>query len=434
MMKSIPVWKQELSDGVHAARLASLYCCSPAETASEAARYAAVLDGLEKTFGSHAEAGLYSAPGRTEIGGNHTDHQHGRVLAGSVNIDMIAAAAPNDKNQLRVQSEGYDLCVIDLNDLEARKEEENTTAALLRGECAAFTQRGAKLAGLDVYVSSNVPKGSGVSSSAAFEVLIGVILNDCFMTEKVSPIAIAQIGQWAENVYFGKPCGLMDQTASAVGNIIGIDFADPAHPKIQPVAFDFASCGYSLCIIDSGASHSDLTDCYAAITNELKAVCSVFGKEALRDVPEDEFYARLGEVRQAAGDRAVLRAIHVYEDNKRVRLQLRALENDNFPAFLEYVKESGDSSWMYLQNVIPEGRTARQEVAFALALAKHLLGGHGACRVHGGGFAGTIQAFVPNEQLEEFRGGIEAVLGEGSCHVLSIRPEGGILAEVCSHD
>ena len=225
MMKSIPVWKQELSDGVHAARLASLYCCAPAETASEAARYTAVLDGLEKTFGSHSEAGLYSAPGRTEIGGNHTDHQHGRVLAGSVNIDMIAAAAPNDKNQLRVQSEGYDLCVIDLNDLEARKEEENTTASLLRGECAAFTQRGAKLAGLDVYISSNVPKGSGVSSSAAFEVLIGVILNDCFMTEKVSPIAIAQIGQWAENVYFGKPCGLMDQMASSVGNIITIDFA-----------------------------------------------------------------------------------------------------------------------------------------------------------------------------------------------------------------
>ena len=276
-------------------------------------------------------------------------------------------------------------------------------------------------------------QGSELSSSAAFEVLIGVILNHLGSCGLTAP-EIAQVGQYAENVYFGKPCGLMDQTASAVGNIIGIDFADPAHPKIQPVAFDFASCGYSLCIIDSGASHSDLTDCYAAITEELKTVCRVFGKEVLRDVPEDEFYARLGEVRQAAGDRAVLRAIHVYEDNKRVRLQLRALENDNFPAFLEYVKESGDSSWMYLQNVIPEGRTAHQEVAFALALAKHLLGGHGACRVHGGGFAGTIQAFVPNEQLEEFRGGIEAVLGEGSCHVLSIRPEGGILAEVCSHD
>ena len=270
MMKSIPVWKQELSDGVHAARLASLYCCAPAETASEAARYAVVLDGLEKTFGSHAEAGLYSAPGRTEIGGNHTDHQHGRVLAGSVNIDMIAAAAPNDKNQLRVQSEGYDLCIIDLNDLEARKEEENTTASLLRGECAAFTQRGAKLAGLDIYISSNVPKGSGVSSSAAFEVLIGVILNDCFMAEKVSPIAIAQIGQWAENVYFGKPCGLMDQMASSVGNIITIDFASPAKPVVEPVAVDFSKAGLALCILDSGADHADLTDEYAAIPAVLR--------------------------------------------------------------------------------------------------------------------------------------------------------------------
>ena len=220
MMKSVSVWKQELAGGAHTERLASLYCCAPEQTPAQAARYAAVLDGLEKMFGAHTEAGLYSAPGRTEIGGNHTDHQHGRVLAGSVNIDMIAAAAPNRLNQLRVQSEGYDLCVIDLADLTARKEEENTSAAILRGECKAFQERGASLSGLDVYISSNVPKGSGVSSSAAFEVLIGVILNDCFMTEKVSPIAIAQIGQWAENVYFGKPCGLMDQMASSVGNII----------------------------------------------------------------------------------------------------------------------------------------------------------------------------------------------------------------------
>ena len=215
MMKPISIWKQELADGVHTARLASLYCCAPEQTPAQAARYEAVLNGLEATFGTHAEAGLYSAPGRTEIGGNHTDHQHGRVLAGSVNIDMIAAAAPNSLNQLRVQSEGYDLCVIDLADLAARKEEENTTMSLLRGECEAFRQRGAALSGLDVYVASNVPKGSGVSSSAAFEVLIGVILNDCFMTKKVSPIEIAQIGQWAENVYFGKPCGLMDQMASS---------------------------------------------------------------------------------------------------------------------------------------------------------------------------------------------------------------------------
>ena len=425
MMKSIPVWKQELSDGVHAARLASLYCCAPAETASEAARYAAVLDGLEKTFGSHAEAGLYSAPGRTEIGGNHTDHQHGRVLAGSVNIDMIAAAAPNDKNQLRVQSEGYDLCIIDLNDLEARKEEENTTAALLRGECAAFTQRGAKLAGLDVYISSNVPKGSGVSSSAAFEVLIGVILNDCFMTEKVSPIAIAQIGQWAENVYFGKPCGLMDQMASSVGNIITIDFASPAKPVVEPVAVDFSKAGLALCILDSGADHADLTDEYAAIPAECRAVAAVCGGEVLRDVPFETFLAKLPECRRQCGDRAVLRAFHVYADNDRVAKQVAALHDGDFGTFLCLVNESGCSSWEYLQNVIPAGYKEHQEVGVTIAAAKHLLGDKGAVRVHGGGFAGTVQAFVPVEMLDEFKAGMEAILGEGRCHVLSIRPEGG---------
>mgnify|MGYP005916285467 FL=1 len=425
MMKSIPVWKQELSDGVHAARLASLYCCAPAETASEATRYAAVLDGLEKTFGSHAEAGLYSAPGRTEIGGNHTDHQHGRVLAGSVNIDMIAAAAPNDKNQLRVQSEGYDLCVIDLNDLEARKEEENTTAALLRGECAAFTQRGAKLAGLDIYISSNVPKGSGVSSSAAFEVLIGVILNDCFMAEKVSPIAIAQIGQWAENVYFGKPCGLMDQMASSVGNIITIDFADPAHPDVEPVAVDFSKAGLALCILDSCADHADLTDEYAAVPAECRAVAAVCGGEVLRDVPFDTFLAKLPECRKQCGDRAVLRAFHFYADNDRVAKQVVALREGDFDTFLSLVTESGDSSWEYLQNVIPAGYKEHQEMGVTIAAAKHYLNGKGAVRVHGGGFAGTAQAFVPVEMLADFKAHMEAILGEGRCHVLSIRPEGG---------
>ena len=425
MMKSIPVWKQELSDGVHAARLASLYCCAPAETASEAARYTAVLDGLEKTFGSHSEAGLYSAPGRTEIGGNHTDHQHGRVLAGSVNIDMIAAAAPNDKNQLRVQSEGYDLCVIDLADLAARKEEENTTMSLLRGECEAFRQRGAALSGLDVYVASNVPKGSGVSSSAAFEVLIGVILNDCFMTEKVSPIAIAQIGQWAENVYFGKPCGLMDQMASSVGNIITIDFASPAKPVVEPVAVDFSKAGLALCILDSGADHADLTDEYAAIPAECRAVAAVCGGEVLRDVPFETFLAKLPECRRQCGDRAVLRAFHVYADNDRVAKQVAALHDGDFGTFLSLVNESGCSSWEYLQNVIPAGYKEHQEVGVTIAAAKHLLGDKGAVRVHGGGFAGTVQAFVPVEMLDEFKAGMEAILGEGRCHVLSIRPEGG---------
>ena len=390
MMKSISTWKQELTEGAHAARLAALYCCTPNETPAQAARYAAVLDGLETTFGAHTEAGLYSAPGRTEIGGNHTDHQHGRVLAGSVNIDMIAAAAPNSLNQLRVQSEGYDLCVIDLDDLTARKEEENTTASLLRGECEAFRQRGAKLSGLDVYISSNVPKGSGVSSSAAFEVLVGVILNDCFMAEKVSPIAIAQIGQWAENVYFGKPCGLMDQMASSVGNIITIDFADKANPDVEPVQVD--------------------------------AVC---GGEVLRDVPFETFLANIPACRKQCGDRAVLRAFHFYADNDRVPQQVAALREGNFDAFLQMVTASGDSSWEYLQNVIPAGYKEHQEVAVTIAAAKHYLGGKGAVRVHGGGFAGTVQAFVPVEMLTDFKANMEKILGAGRCHVLNIRPEGG---------
>ena len=425
MMRSVSVWKQELADGTHTSRLAALYCCAPEQTPTQAARYAAVLDGLETTFGSHTEAGLYSAPGRTEIGGNHTDHQHGRVLAGSVNIDMIAAAAPNSLNQLRVQSEGYDLCVIDLSNLAARKEEENTTMALLRGECEAFRQRGAKLSGLDVYISSNVPKGSGVSSSAAFEVLIGVILNDCFMAEKVSPIAIAQIGQWAENVYFGKPCGLMDQMASSVGNIITIDFADPAHPDVEPVAVDFSKAGLALCILDSCADHADLTDEYAAVPAECRAVAAVCGGEVLRDVPFETFLAKLPECRKQCGDRAVLRAFHIYADNDRVAKQVAALREGDFDTFLRLVNESGHSSWEYLQNVIPAGYKEHQEMGVTIAAAKHYLNGKGAVRVHGGGFAGTAQAFVPVEMLADFKAHMEAILGEGRCHVLNIRPEGG---------
>ncbi len=425
MMKAVSTWKQELTAGTHEARLAALYCCSAEQTKGHAARYLAVLDGLEKVFGTHDKAGLYSAPGRTEIGGNHTDHQHGRVLAGSVNIDMIAAAAPNALNQLRVQSEGYELCVIDLADLAPRKEEENTSASLLRGECKAFADRGAVLSGLDVYITSNVPKGSGVSSSAAFEVLIGVILNDCFMAEKLSPIAVAQIGQWAENVYFGKPSGLLDQMASSVGNIVTIDFADPSAPIVEPVKIDFVKAGLALCILDSGADHADLTDEYAAVPHDCCAVAAVCGGKVLRDVPFETFIAKIPECRKACGDRAVLRAFHVYADNERVAKQVAALGNADFDTFLKLVTESGDSSWEYLQNVIPAGYKEHQEVAVTIAAAKHFLHGKGAVRVHGGGFAGTVQAFVPLEELDQFKTNMETILGTGRCHVLSIRPEGG---------
>ena len=367
---------------------------------------------------------LFSAPGRTEIGGNHTDHQLGRVLAGAVSLETVAAVAVNGENVIRVLSEGYPLCEIALDDLAIRPEEFGTTAALIRGVAA-----GTGLSrGFDAYICSTVLPGSGLSSSAAFEVLLGTIASQ-LSGAGLNAVEIAQLGQKVENEYFGKPCGLMDQMASSVGGIITIDFADPAKPVIEHLELDLAALGYALCIIDSGADHADLTDEYAAIPREMKAVAAVFGKSVLREVDEDAFFARLGEVRAAAGDRAALRAMHFFADNRRVAEQVAALRSGDFDAFLRLVNESGRSSWLYLQNVVPTGATAHQELAAALALAAKLLNGRGACRVHGGGFAGTIQAFVPLDLLENFRAGMEAALGEGSCHVLSIRPEGGILLE-----
>ena len=380
---------------------------------------------------AHQPQFLFSAPGRTELGGNHTDHQHGAVLAGAVDLDTRAAVAANGTNRIRVQSEGYPLCVVDCGELSARADERGTTAALVRGVAARIAELGGTPCGFDAYVQSDVLPGSGLSSSAAFEVLMAAICDRLFLGGKLTPVQLAQIGQYAENVYFGKPCGLMDQTASAVGGIIAIDFADPSRPIVTPVPFDFAACGHALCIIDSGADHADLTGEYAAITEELKAVCRHFGEEYLRGVPEERFYADLPGVREAAGDRAVLRAMHVYDDNRRVRLQIAALQENRFDDFLHEVRASGISSWLYLQNVTPTGATRHQALAFALAQADRLLHGRGACRVHGGGFAGTLQAYVPLDLLPEFRAGIEAALGQNCCHVLSIRREGSVLLEEC---
>ncbi len=373
---------------------------------------------------------IFSAPGRTEISGNHTDHQHGCVLAASVNLKTTARVMLNDTGLIRVLSEGYAPVAVDVNDLAIRPEEINTTAALIRGVAAAFQQRGARMRGLDAQVSSTVLPGSGLSSSAAFEVLMGSILNTLFLDGRLGAVEIAQIGQYAENVYFGKPCGLMDQMASSVGGMVFIDFADPEKPLVEKIGFDFAATGHALCIIDTGADHADLTDEYAAITRELADVCRFFGQQFLRDVPEDTFYQRLPELRRAVGDRPILRAVHVYEENKRVLRQKRALFVGDFDAFLADVRASGESSWRLLQNVIPAGRTKHQEVALALALAEKLLDGVGACRVHGGGFAGTIQAFVPIDRLDAFKAGMEAVLEAGKCHVLSITPHGGMLESV----
>ena len=392
--------------------------------------YETLKQGFRKQFGREAEW-IFSAPGRTELSGNHTDHQHGCVLAAAVDLDTRAAVGKNGGNAICVLSEGYPLCEVALDELAVRPEEKNTTAALVRGVAARFAQLGCKIEGFDAYVTSTVLPGSGLSSSAAFEVLLGTIVNTLFNASAATPVQIAQIGQYAENVYFGKPCGLMDQTASSVGNIIAIDFADPEKPQVERLDFDFESCGYCLCILDSGADHAELTQEYAAIPQEMKAVAAVFGKNYLREVDEAAFYDRIAEAREKCGDRAVLRAIHFFEENRRVRLQVRALRNDNFEAFLQYVTESGRSSQLYLQNVTPLGAKEHQEMAFTLALAEKLLDGHGACRVHGGGFAGTALAFVPKDQLEAFRAGFERVMGKGSCHVLSIREAGGTVLEAC---
>ena len=383
--------------------------------------------GFATHFGS-APMRYFSAPGRTEIGGNHTDHQRGRVLAAAVNLDTVAAVRINGTNFIRIQSAGYPLCEVDIRELTPVDAEINTTPALIRGVAARFAQLGCKLSGFDAYVESTVLPGSGLSSSAAFEVLIGTIINHLFFDCKATQPEIAMIGQYAENVFFGKPCGLMDQMASAVGNLVNIDFFNKENPVIRPVNFDFSTCGHALCIIDTRASHADLTDEYAAVPGEIKAVAAYFGKEVLTQIDEADFYAAIPQLRRACGDRAVMRCIHFYQENARVPKQVEALENGDFDTFLHLIKESGHSSWMYLQNVIPAGYKAQQDVAVSLALCEHYLCGKGAYRVHGGGFAGTVQAFVPFDILENFRAGIDAALGEGACHVLSIRPQGGVEA------
>lgn len=316
--------------------------------------------------------------------------------------------------------------VVDLNDLSVREEERNTSASIIRGIAAWFAQHGCEIEGFNAYTTSNVLKGSGLSSSAAFEVLVANIINSLFNEDKCDAVRLAQIGQYAENVYFGKPSGLLDQMASSVGGMVTIDFQDNANPIVERVDYDFGASGHALCIIDSGADHADLTDEYAAVTRELKEICAHFGKDVLREIPEEDFYAALPALRLKAGDRAVLRAIHVYNDNRRVAGQVEALRRGDFDTFLSLITESGLSSWRMLQNVVPAGYTHHQEVAVALALCERLLGGRGACRVHGGGFAGTIQAFVPLDLLEQFRSGMDRVLGAGACHVLSIRPVGGV--------
>lgn len=367
---------------------------------------------------------FFSSPGRTEIGGNHTDHQHGKVLAASLNLCITAVCDKNDENVIRIKSEGYPEEIIDLSDLSQQPSENFRASALIRGIAARFKDLGYNIGGFDAYTVSNVLKGSGMSSSAAFEVLIAEMLNALYNDNRLDKTELAKSGQWAENNYFKKPCGLMDQLACAVGGLISIDFLNPDTPVITPVNFDFSATGYKLCIIDTGADHSDLTENYAAITTELRKVSNYFGKEYLRDVSYTDFMNSIPALRKEAGDRAVLRAIHFYDENERVSAQIKSLESGDFDRFLALVRKSGESSYMYLQNVIPIGNIENQEVALALAICDKILGDRGAFRVHGGGFAGTIQAFVPEEMSEFFKKEIENILGEDSCNILDISKYG----------
>ena len=404
--------------------LSRLYGAEGAEKAHS--RCMEVMEEFYKTFDRPAEA-LFSAPGRTEIGGNHTDHQKGCVLAASVDLDILAAVAPTQSGIIRVLSQGYPMIEVDLRELDPKEEEINTSAALIRGVASCMSAMGCDLRerGLDVYMTSTVPKGSGLSSSAAYEVLMGTMLNELFWEGRCTAVELAQIGQYAENMFFGKPCGLMDQMASSVGGFIAIDFKDTESPIIESVPADFEKFGHALCIVDAKGDHADLTDEYAAIPREMKAVAGYFTCDTLRQLSKDDIMLNIRVLREQFGDRAVLRSIHFFDENERVDKVVHALKSGSFEDFLSSVKESGDSSYKYLQNIYAASDVKHQCLSIALNVAEYSLHRKGACRVHGGGFAGTIQAFVPLDMLQQFKMNIERTFGSGSCHVLSVRPVGG---------
>ena len=397
------------------------------ENSACAARFQNLADNFARIY-KHDHADFFTSPGRTEIIGNHVDHNGGKVIAGSINLDTIGAAAPNGTNVIHITSEGYrDEIVVDLDKI-SRANYPKGTFALVAGMMEGAKKNGFQAAGFDAYVSTNVIAAAGVSSSASFEMLICVIIDYFFNDSKMTYTDYAKIGQYAENVYFGKPCGLMDQMACAVGGLIYIDFFDKANPVIKQVPVDFEAHQYSLCIVDTKGSHADLTDDYAAIPVEMKQVANYFGEELLSRVSEEDFISKVGEMRASGkvNDRAVLRALHFYTEQDRVAEGVAALENQEFDHFLDVIKRSGDSSFKLLQNIYSAKDPLTQNVSIALGFSEKFIGKNGVCRVHGGGFAGTIQAFVKNAAVAEYKKNIESIFGEGACHVLKVRPYGGI--------
>ena len=391
-------------------------------------RYVKAIEKFESLYGE-ADVEIYSAPGRSEVGGNHTDHQRGQVLACGLNLDIIAIVAKTDDGIIRIVSDDYNISDIDVNDIEKRDSEENTSESLIRGVAKKLKDEGYEIGGFKTFMTSDVLRGSGMSSSAAFEVAIGTILSGLYNDMKISPVFIAQASQYAENVYFGKPSGLMDQMASSVGSLVNIDFKDVKNPVIKKVDVDFAKFSHSLCIVDTKGSHADLTPEYAAVPVDMKKVAGYFGKEVLREVSEEEFYANIADIREKFGDRPVVRAAHFFFDHNTVSLEVKALEEGNFEEFKKHITASGNSSFKYLQNVYPASDVEHQGLSVGLRVSEYVLKGKGAVRVHGGGFAGTIQAFVPDECVAEYKEAMDKLFGEGSCHVLKVRKYGGI--KVC---
>lgn len=404
-----------------------LYGENPVVLQEQANRYETLMNEFQTVYGND-EVELFSSPGRTEIGGNHTDHNYGRVLAGAVNLDNIAVAAKNGSNTIRIKSAGYPEFQVDLSSLEIDESQFYTSSSLVKGICARMKEKGYEIGGFDACIEGRVPKGSGLSSSASFEVLIGAIVNHLFNNGTMSGVENAIIGQWSENNYFGKPCGLMDQTACSVGGLITIDFEDPSKPIVKEVDFDFVSTGFALVITDVGGGHDDPASQaeYASLPTEMKSVAAELGANVLRQVSLEQIIEQIPQIRKKTGDRAILRAFHFQGDNQRVVEQVAALENNDFQSFLKMVVESGYSSYMYNQNIFDVVHKDEQVVSLALALSEMILKGKGAWRVHGGGFGGTIQAFVPQELLDVYVKTLEHVYGEGACHKLFIRAKGSI--------
>lgn len=415
---------QQLAGDTYDNLLTDIYVDS-SRIARQKERYTNAVHAYIQCFGE-SDVNIYSAPGRSEIGGNHTDHQHGQVLAAGINLDAIAVVCASDDGLIRVKSDGYDMLTVDTASLSPVDSERETTASLIKGVAAGMQQHGFRIGGFQAYITSDVLIGAGLSSSAAFEVLIGTILSGLYNDMKISPIDIAVISQYAENVYFGKPCGLMDQMACSVGSLVHIDFADPKNPAVEKVDFDLDGAGYSLCITDTKGSHADLTADYAAVPAEMKSVAGLFGREVLSELSEEEILSNIPGIREKLGDRAVLRALHFYEENKRVVTETNALKAADINAFLGTVKASGASSFQYLQNVYTNRDITSQNMSVALALSDITLSDKGVSRVHGGGFAGTIQAFVKNSEVDRYKAAMDAVFGEDSCKVLKIRKYGGM--------